>query len=547
MTNESNHREILSAALSAHVSEIRLFWRETGLICKWLVPDAEHCLVSSEMIAYIREFSEHAERIVHESVREQWLEKAAPLLDESDCAAPYPIRTLTWILRVIESPHRDDMTTDSWNLYLWSVRFSDLPSRIMRKLNAYLEGQGKHAIIDLDTLVSRFVLALQSSLPQDVEKTREKERMLLIHRFDRLRRFKNLVFYGVPNIGRANISKKLIHAWQSMTGREIGAHCVTVFHHHVGYEDMIERRITTGQPRFLIDDGGDQSTPLVHENHIHDAHYFFEYSSSDIQEGLFLALCRAAAHHPEKDYVFMVDCIDEVGVSEVFGEVAHMLDSFARVPWKPGTNGQPGGWDLEAPGARTNRLSHSGRIFFIPSNVYVLGTANEENIWKNTTDKRLIQSFALERLNAQDENELRFTMLAGRDMASFARLEEYVDHSVSLWKKINDCLIAAGGHRNIIGYGPLFAMCEEVLQSSDVQDANRIVLGTWRYRMMPHLMQKMEQMLQQTHDENVEVHRHILDQIIEVLNQSWLRMSVAIEGVSPNETIEVKYENDYIL
>lgn len=546
MTIESNHREVLSAALSAHVSELRLFWRETGLFCKWLVPDTEHCLVSSEIIDYLKAFRDQSEKIVHEEVREQWLEKAAPLLDEEDMAAPYPIRTLTWLLRVVESPHRDDMTIDSWNLYLWNVRFSDLPSRIMRKLNNYVESQGKQAIIDLDTLVSRFVLALQNSLPQDVEKRRDKERMMLIHRFDRLRRFKNLVFYGVPNIGRANISKQLIKLWKTMTGREIGAHCVTVFHPHVSYEDMIERRITSGQPRFLIDDGGDMDSPRVHETHLHDANYFFEYSSGEIQEGLFLALCRAAAHHPDKDYVFMIDCIDEASVSDVFGEVAHMLDSFARVPWRPGTDGQPGAWDLEAPGARTNRLSHSGRIFFIPSNVYVLGTANEENIWKNTTDSRLIQSFALERLNALDENDLRFAMLAGRDLASFARLEEYVEHSVTLWKKINDCLISVGGHRNMIGYGPLFSMCEEILQSSDVQDANRIVLGTWRYRMMPFLIQKMENTLTQTKDEEVCVERHILDQLIEVLNQSWLRLSVRIEGVSPNESIEIKFEDDYI-
>lgn len=543
MTNTSNPREILSAALSAHVSELRLFWRETGLVCKWLVPDAEHCLVSSEMIDYLRTFCAHVDQIAHERVRKQWLEKSAPLLEGEDTVVPYPIRTLTWLLRVVESPHRDDMTTDSWNLYLWSVRLSDLPSRVWRKLAPYVEGQ---AIIDLDTLVSRFVQALQHSLPSDIDKHLEKERMMLIHRFDRLRRFKNLVFFGVPNIGRANISKQLIQSWQKMTGREIGAHCVTVFHRHVSYEDMIERRITSGKPRYLIDNGAPVASPSVHETHLQDANYFFEPSCDDIQEGLFLALCRAAVHHPDKDYVFMIDCIDEMSISDVFGEVAHMLDSFARVPWRPGTDGQPGAWDLEAAGARTNRLSRSGRIFFIPSNVYVLGTANEENIWKETTDTRLVRSFAMERLYAQEDNALKYTMLTGRDLASYARLEEYVEHSVTLLQKLNECLIASGGHRNVLGYGPLFSMCEEILQSCDVQDANRIVLGTWRYRMMPPLIQKMERILVQSRDENVSLQRHILEKLMEVLNQSWLRLSVRIEGMVPDESIEIHYENDYI-
>lgn len=120
----TDKREILSAALSAHVSELRLFWRETGLSCRWLVPDGEHCYVDREMVEHLRTFRAVAnETIEHDDVCAQWIEKVTPLLEEGeDGAMPFSLRTLTWLLRVVESPHRDDMTIDAWNLYLWNVR-----------------------------------------------------------------------------------------------------------------------------------------------------------------------------------------------------------------------------------------------------------------------------------------------------------------------------------------------------------------------------------------------------------------------------------------
>ena len=143
MIETENSREILSAALSAHVSELRLFWRETGLSCRWLVPDGEHCYVDMEAINYLKTFREKAkEVIVHEDVCAQWFEKSAPLLESDEVGVmPFPLRTLTWLLRVVESPHRDDLTIDAWNLYLWNVRLSELPSSIMRKLSGYLDSQ----------------------------------------------------------------------------------------------------------------------------------------------------------------------------------------------------------------------------------------------------------------------------------------------------------------------------------------------------------------------------------------------------------------------
>lgn len=541
MVEKDNCREILSAALSAHVSEIRIFWRETGISCRWLVPDGVHCLVDEEAVRHLKAFKEKArDTIVSESVCEMWLEKCAPLVESDEIGVmPFPLRTLTWLLRVIESPHRDDMEIDSWNLYLWSVRVHELPSHIMQMLQGHIEIQAKQALIDFDTLMTRFAESLDAIYPTDSEKIQQTEQMTLMRRFDRLRRFRNLVFYGAANIGKANLSKQLLSAWHSMTGREIGMHCVTVFHSNTSYENMVERRVTDDY--LNVRPTIDHCAPRVIAHHIADAKYFFEpYANDDIQEGQFLTLCRAAAFNPDKDYVFIIDNIDESYLEDVFGEVSHMFDSFARVPWKPGSNG--GAWNLEAPGARSIRLSQSNRVFFIPANVYIIGTAIEANLFEGKVDDHLFQTFAVEYMQPKSADELRDTMLTNRSKAAYARLEQYVGHSVELWKQINEILVAIGGHRNIIGYGPLLSMCEEILASSDVHDANRLVLGTWRYRMLPPIRAKMELMLHGT-----EPQRRALEMLIECLNQSWLRVHIEIEGLPGSESIYMSFESEFVL
>lgn len=543
MVEKTQNREILSAALSAHVGDLRLFWRETGLACRWLVPDSEHCYVDRETVEHLRAFREKAqEKIASPQVCAQWLEKSAPLLADDDISCmPFPLRTLTWLLRVVESPHRDDLAIDSWNLYLWNVRLSDLPSHIMRKLSVYLDTQGKQALIDFDTLATRFVTALEAGAPQDGEQIEAEDKLRLMRRFDLVRRFKNIVFYGIANIGKANLSKQIIQHWQSMTGRAIGMHCITVFHANTTYADMVERRIpgdiSLSRPPI------ESCAPRVLCHHFQgEAKFFFEpFTSENIQEGLLLTLCRTAAYHPDKDYVFMVDCIDEARLDDVLGEVSHMLDSFARVPWRKGEDGEPGAWDLDAPGARTIRLSQSGRLFFIPSNVYILGTANENGLFSQHNDDHLFQTFAVEYLPAKNSAQLRDAMLSQRSLEEFARLEQYATHSIELWEKINEILIRVGGHKNMIGYGPLLSMCEEILQSADVHDANRIVLGTWRYRMIPMVRAKMEILLK-----GDDTCQKALNDLISCLNQSWLRIHAEIEGMPHSESIYMIFEQEFL-
>ena len=542
MSELKERRELLSAALSAHVSELRLFWRETGMTCRWLVPDSEHCFVDDEILSYLAKFREEApNKIQNPEISRRWFELVSQVVDCDDAGAvPFVLSELTWLLRVAESPHRDNLTEDERNLYLWNVRLKDLPSSVLKSVSKQLEDPLNKTILDFDTLMQRYELSRKDDFIVSTENEINEERSSFIHRFDRLRRFKNLIFYGIANIGKANLSKHLLQNWETMTGRPVGLHCVTVLNSGISYEDMIERRVDGAFiGKFEPENSGWIEHPRVLTDHISQSRYFFDTEKvQHVEEGLFLSLCRSAAHNPDKDYIFMIECIDEAKLKNVLGEASHMLDSFARVPWKMGKTDETKGWNLEAPGARSIRLNYSGRIFFVPANVYIIGTAIEHSLFTQAEDE-ILQSFAVEHYGVLNADQLLRAMLRDRSPVDFVRLEEYAQHSVQLWKDINDVLESICGHSGIIGYGPLFSMCEEILQSQDVQDAAQIVLGTWRYRMLPPLMRRMYLLLSSPGH----VYREHLNRLVEIINNSWLRTTITIDGQAESECLKLSYAN----
>ena len=154
MADNDINREIFSAALSAHVSELKLFWRETGISCRWLVPDSEHCYVDESLINHLKAFK--PENIDNEEIREEWVRECTPLLESDDAGSlPFSLKKLTWILRVVESPHRDDLKRDSWNLYLWNIRMVDLPNHVANRLKDKLDGDIK--VLEFDTVITKYV------------------------------------------------------------------------------------------------------------------------------------------------------------------------------------------------------------------------------------------------------------------------------------------------------------------------------------------------------------------------------------------------------
>jgi len=179
-----------------------------------------------------------------------------------------------------------------------------------------------------------------------------------------LERKKNIVLQGTPGVGKTYCAKKLFY---SLIGNKDESKVVTVqFHQSYSYEDFVQGYRPNDDGNFELKNG-------VFYDLVSEARSEYERAFANSEEA--------------KKYCIIIDEINRGNLSKIFGELMMLVESDKRSKE----------WSL--------RLAYSDDLFYIPENLYIIGTMNTADRSLTTIDYALRRRFAFFTLTPAFDNE----------------------------------------------------------------------------------------------------------------------------------------------
>jgi 5-methylcytosine-specific restriction protein B len=199
-----------------------------------------------------------------------------------------------------------------------------------------------------------------------------------------LKRKKNIILQGPPGVGKTFIARKL--AYEIMQEIKDANIEMVQFHQSYSYEDFIQGLRPTQKGGF------------------------------DLRDGIFYSFCKRALAHPDRPFFFIIDEINRGNLSKIFGELMMLIEADKRE---------------EKFALKLTYAEDEEDRFYVPSNLYIIGTMNTADRSLAIVDYALRRRFAFITLQPDYGNNFR-SFLASKGLTA-----GMVEHICSAVTKVN--------------------------------------------------------------------------------------------------------------
>ena len=199
-----------------------------------------------------------------------------------------------------------------------------------------------------------------------------------------LKRKKNIILQGPPGVGKTFIARKL--AYEIMQEIKDANIEMVQFHQSYSYEDFIQGLRPTQKGGF------------------------------DLKDGIFYSFCQRALAHPDRPFFFIIDEINRGNLSKIFGELMMLIEADKRE---------------EKFALKLTYAEDEEDRFYVPSNLYIIGTMNTADRSLAIVDYALRRRFAFITLQPDYGNNFR-SFLASKGLSA-----GMVEHICSAVTKVN--------------------------------------------------------------------------------------------------------------